>query len=331
MIKPLAMWPWMYLNLLPLIWLGPRLASSQTTLTSGEESQSSTGGDTVINGVIQLRSSAAQAACSTQCITGLANAFNISEDLVACLCPMDSSSSTRRRLFGLVARGDADLDLRRDRGLAEEEDVMGAAFATRITGGLAAGIESLELFLSSTALVAEAFAVDESDVRVLFVFKCWTTHHNVDSLSHSPPSLTGNFLLNNFIQCDCFYVPISRRVAPIMPEVLVSISCRKCGALLVHLSVIVAYGRRNWIVSNVGASCHQGKIEQGVGGSVYRPLPVITEIFYFASLNRAGDPVLAVLASFAHQPRAHLMHCYRPPACSSVTATVFDTHRHAAT
>lgn len=164
-ITPRGMRWCLFLTLQLLVWLDIGTVSSQgsTTSTSGS-TQDSTDGDTVVNGVLELLSSDAIENCSGGCKSGLAQAFDVEETSIGCDCPSLGSSS-RRRLFDSVTRRDADLSLHLRPRRLSGDDQAGAAFAVRISGGLSAGVESLENFIASIDLVAGAFNVSKSDVR----------------------------------------------------------------------------------------------------------------------------------------------------------------------
>lgn len=145
---------------------------SRALQTSSDVDQS-----TVINGVLQLLSTEAVSACDSKCEEALSAAFDVEESDVACLCP----EARRRGLFSadgtrmdaiLLGRhnnmGDAQRNPRSLRGLAEEDEGQGAAFAARVPGGLSAGVSSLDAFVTNgRAEVASAFGVPELEVWCL--------------------------------------------------------------------------------------------------------------------------------------------------------------------
>lgn len=172
----------------------PVFSQISSSLSSPQATASSS--DTVVNGVLELVSNAALRACDSACKKGLATAFGLSEDFIACLCPdtpsVSSASNTRRRhLSSSDYDGGHDSDEMLDlnaypsvfrdeqdegqevaggrylRELAVRDVAGSAAFAARIPGGLEGGAASLEEFSSSLSLVASAFGVDESEVKNL--------------------------------------------------------------------------------------------------------------------------------------------------------------------
>lgn len=131
---------------------------------SSASQNNSDSGDSVIIGVLELLTSQALSSCEEHCEQGLAQAFNVSDSAVGCVCPT-VTASTRRRLFDPVAPRDAGLRPRLRFRRLDEDDGERVAFSVRIPGGLEAGVQSLEAFVKSTDLVAEAFGVGNEDVR----------------------------------------------------------------------------------------------------------------------------------------------------------------------
>lgn len=154
--------------------------------SSGSSDDLGDTGDTVVNGILELRTTDARDACEEGCTPGLAAAFGVDEPKVGCLCPDDLEA--RRRLSSFAAGDPVDQALLRVspsllehpkkkqqslsrnrslRALAELDESVSAAFAIRITGGIEGGADSLDLFSNSgVAAVASAFGVEESEVRL---------------------------------------------------------------------------------------------------------------------------------------------------------------------
>lgn len=126
---------------------------------------------TVISGVLQLLSAEAVSSCESKCEEGLATAFGVEQSYVGCVCPevrrrRGLSSADGTRMDAILGRYTADeRDPRSLRGLAEEDEGQGAAFAARVPGNLTVGVSALEAFaLTGKAEVASAFDVQESEV-----------------------------------------------------------------------------------------------------------------------------------------------------------------------